>query len=618
MSELAPRPDVPGTGLPPAPDAAEQLVAERAARARAELAADRLTRLQAVTSALATALTVDDVVDVVIALAVQAAGADAGAVALREGDEPVASLRRTIGYDLEVVERYQSFPLTADLPLARAVRTGRPVLHRDVLGAEVPAQVTEIAAATRCCAVATLPLLVGGRTTGAVALWFTEPQPFDDDQVAFLVAVATQSAAALERTHLWRSAQLAADRLAFLADVTAAVSSTLDRIEILRRVTQLSVPRLADWAVGHLLDGDRLRRVALAHADREHGDEVAAATEGADPHVDDEVHPAAVALRRRAPLVLSASDPQVVDRFPERSRRLLELSGVRSAVSVPVISRDEPLGVLTFALADPARHHGADDVAVASELAARVAVALENAGRYEREHRIAEMLQRAVLPERLPEVDGVDLAARYLPASADLEVGGDWYDAVALPGGRVGLAVGDVVGHGLRAAAVMGQARNALRALALDRVGPATVLDGLDQLLRGPDGGHVTATYAVLDPARGELRWASAGHPPPVVVGGDGAVTVVEDGRGPVLGAVPGRYREARLALEPGAAVVLYTDGLVERRGEVIDEGIGRLVGALAALGPAAATASCDAVVEALLGRRSRRDDVCLLVARRS
>ncbi|HSL56214.1 MAG TPA: SpoIIE family protein phosphatase [Acidimicrobiales bacterium] len=600
-----------------AADRERLLASEQVARAQAELVADRLSRLQTVTAALATALTVDDVVDVVIALAVQAAGATAGAVALRHADDDDLTLRRAVGYSAAHTARYATIPIDSGLPLAQAVRTGQPVIVGDVDHTPgLPAELLALAADTGCSAVATLPLLVEGRTTGAVALWFDTPQPFDAEQVAFLVAVATQGAAALERTRLWRSARVANDRLGFLAEASAAVATTLDRHEILDRVVRLAVPRLADWAVAHVPDGAHLRRVTLVHHDPDRLADIAAATAGLDPHLDDPRHPVAVTFRSGEPQLLTRLSPRVVAQLSADQRAALDRSGIHGGIAVPIAARGVTLAVLTFALADPDRRHTADDLAVATELAARAAVALENAALFEREHRIAEMLQRAVLPAELPAVDELDLAARYLPASAGLEVGGDWYDAFVLPDGRVGLVVGDVVGHGLQAAAVMGQVRNTLRGLALQGDAPEVVLGRLNEILLAPDGGNATVIYGVLDATTGELCWASAGHPPPVVVDAGRAELVASPG-GPVLGAFRSDFERGSLVLPRRAALVLYTDGLVERRGELIDEGLVRLLEASGGAADADAAERCDRVVDELVGNHPRRDDVCVLVAQR-
>jgi anti-anti-sigma factor len=196
----------------------------------------------------------------------------------------------------------------------------------------------------------------------------------------------------------------------------------------------------------------------------------------------------------------------------------------------------------------------------------------------EREHRIAETLQRSLLPDRLPELPGVLLAARYVPASADMEVGGDWYDVVQLPNGQVGLAIGDVAGHGLRAASTMGQLRMGLRAYALEEPSPAKVVSRLDRLVSQLLVSEiVTLVYLVLDLESGIVQLANAGHPPPLVVGPGGQTSYLENGLGSPLGCDNPKPVETSFRLVPGSTLLLFTDGLVEKRGVSIQEGLERM-----------------------------------------
>jgi anti-anti-sigma factor len=193
----------------------------------------------------------------------------------------------------------------------------------------------------------------------------------------------------------------------------------------------------------------------------------------------------------------------------------------------------------------------------------------------EREHRIAETLQRSLLPERLPDIPGVAFASRYLPGGAGLKIGGDWYDVFPLARGRIAVTVGDVVGRGLGAAAAMGQLRTAVRAYALETASPAGVLDHTSRLVGEIEAAQMaTLLFAVLDPESGTLTYASAGHPPPLLLGPDGQACYLEDGRSPPLGLVTGARLDAVTTIEPGSTLILYTDGLVERRGLPLDESL--------------------------------------------
>ena len=245
-------------------------------------------------------------------------------------------------------------------------------------------------------------------------------------------------------------------------------------------------------------------------------------------------------------------------------------------------------------------------------VADRAARAIEHAQRYARELGVAETLQRSLLPASLPHIAGLDLAARYFPGG---EVGGDWYDVIPLDDDRVMLAVGDVVGHGLSAASLMGQLRNALRALALDGHSPGEVIERLDRLVNLDGTGMATVCCMSLSPAFDSMRLASAGHLAPLLIDATGWPRFVE-GRGSVpLGVSRGtKYEEAEVPIGPASRLILYTDGLVEDRGSSIDAGLESLREA-AADGPSDPEALCASIVAALGREGGADDDVTLLVA---
>jgi PAS domain S-box-containing protein len=235
---------------------------------------------------------------------------------------------------------------------------------------------------------------------------------------------------------------------------------------------------------------------------------------------------------------------------------------------------------------------------------------------YAREHRIAETLQRSLLPERLPPIEGVALAARYLPGARGAAIGGDWYDVLERPDGRVALVVGDVAGHGLRAAASMGQLRNAFRAYGMVEASPAEVVARINRLvMSGVEQVMATVLYLVLDRESGEVAWSAAGHPPPLVIDRDGA-RYLEGGRSVPIGAAdPAVFREATAILPPGASLLLYTDGLVERRDTPLEERLTELADA-ASTGGEELGELCEHVIAAVLGDADPGDDVALLAVR--
>ncbi len=253
--------------------------------------------------------------------------------------------------------------------------------------------------------------------------------------------------------------------------------------------------------------------------------------------------------------------------------------------------------------------------------AAQTGIALERARLHEEARDVAHTLQQSMLTGAPPRDARFEIATLYHSAIEHLEVGGDWHDAFTLPGGRVGIVVGDVVGRGLRAASAMGQLRSAVRALAGAGLEPAAVLAHLDTFVEQVDDArYATLAYAQVDPASGEVLLAAAGHMPPVIVEADGATRLFMDGRSPPLGAAdPDVPRaQARLELSPGAGFLLYTDGLVERRTEPIDAGLDRLLGLVGAAPDSSPSELVTALPAALLELGRTDDDVCLLSFRRA
>src|SRR4051812_583765 len=232
----------------------------------------------------------------------------------------------------------------------------------------------------------------------------------------------------------------------------------------------------------------------------------------------------------------------------------------------------------------------------------------------QREHRIAQTLQRSLLPDRLPDVGVLELAARYLPGAAGEEVGGDWYDVIELPGGEVALVMGDVVGRGITAATLVGKLRNALRAYALEGHEPGVVVERLNALLDREALEMATLLYLVFEPETGVARWVNAGHPAPLVRRADGSREFWDDGRFVPLGVLPAvGYRPASARLEPGAMILLYTDGLVERPGLPMSRALAQLQAAATHNG--SADALCDAALASMLPGGACEDDVALLAA---
>jgi PAS domain S-box-containing protein len=416
-------------------------------------------------------------------------------------------------------------------------------------------------------------------------------------------------------------AEQAQRRLALLAEATSMLAATLDVDESLDRLTHLVVPLLADWCTVHLLSPDGgVQRVAAAHRDPSKLDLLRRLEQLQPGGLRDSSITAEVLRGGSARLVERVSHEQIERAVsdPELAE-VYEGIGIGSAIVVPMRARRQVLGVLAL-FTDGSRCFDGEDLATAADLARRAALTVDNARLYQREHEVAEALQRSLLPD-LPEIDGLDVAARYLAGSSAAQVGGDWYDLFRLPDGAVGIAVGDVMGHDLTAAAAMGQLRSVLQSYAWQGSSPAVVLDRLDQLVQGLDMAQLaTCIYGRLElpglGLDGVLRLANAGHLPPVLRRGDGHVRLLRSQVSLLVGAALGIERdETEEALGPGSVLVLYTDGLVEHRGRDLDQGLDQLEEALAAAPHGSAQEVLDAVLDAMVDGELD-DDVAVLVVR--
>jgi serine phosphatase RsbU (regulator of sigma subunit)/anti-sigma regulatory factor (Ser/Thr protein kinase) len=392
-----------------------------------------------------------------------------------------------------------------------------------------------------------------------------------------------------------RAARLAAEaagaRLALFADATKALTSSFELDVVLDDLARLVTRQVADACLIDLVEPDDvLRRAAAAVA----------------PGCE-ELPTALVAVRPAR-----SQDDVAQDTLRTGRARVVDEAGW-SAVVVPLTGRQGTLGVLRL-VQRAGSGEAQSIVELAEELARRASIAVENARLFARQRTVSETLQQSLLPERLPEIPGLGAAARYVPGGPDVDIGGDWYDVMQLPGGGVGVALGDVVGRGERAASLMGQLRNAVRAYAFEGRPPAEVVDHVNSLLLDAGSEHMaTMIYGVLDAETGEFRFVNAGHPPPLLVGGRGAARFLEGRNGPPVGALAtAAYEESRGVLNPGATLLLYTDGLVEDRKTPLDEGLGRLRDA-AREGPEELEAFCSHVMRRAIGSTPCDDDAALL-----
>ncbi|MFD9934114.1 PP2C family protein-serine/threonine phosphatase [Streptomyces massasporeus] len=417
--------------------------------------------------------------------------------------------------------------------------------------------------------------------------------------------------------------QRALDRLTLLAETTTAMTSTLDSHAAVRRVCRILVPQLADWCAVDLLDDEgRPRRVSVVHRDPDILP-VGGLT-GLLPDIpEDPAGPLARALIGAGPLLLTADDipspDKAADPLHARQLELFDQLGTHTAVVAPVRARRQVLGALTIARSADRAPFTDDDLAMVEDLTHRIALGVDNARLHRETQHIAERLQRSLLPA-LPKSGPLQMAARYAPAAATAEVGGDWYDSFPLPNGSTTMIMGDVTGHDLRAAITMSQLRNMLRGIGCDRQEPpGHILRRLD-LAHGILYPQATATclYALLDQdddGSWTLTYSSAGHPPPLLVTHEGDTHYLQGGRGLLLGVDPNLPRHhATETLPASSTLLMYTDGLIERRGEDLTHGMTRLRQHAAALAREDLDTFCD---ELLAGMATdHADDIALLVAR--
>jgi PAS domain S-box-containing protein len=451
------------------------------------------------------------------------------------------------------------------------------------------------------------PYDVGGRHAATLVVFHTPHHP--------QVTAPRPEAAAQPLSEL--------HRLALLAETTAQLTSTLDVEEALRRLVVLVLPRLADWAVIDLItERDEVWRTVVVHADGDtltHREDL----QGPMPPIPEESPmPLSRALRGVAS---NLAGPQTYQGPPDsgiavEQRRLFDATGMHSAAIAPIRSTRAVLGALTLGRDENQAPFTPVDLPLIEDIARRAGLALDNARLYQRQRKVAETMQNHLLPQ-MPGVSGLQMTVRYLPAPDASQVGGDWYDAFPLSDASTALAIGDVVGHDLEAAAGMAQVRNMLRAYAWSQhEPPSRIVERLDEAIQHiTDVSMATTIFARVEPAEDgnwQLSWTNAGHPPPLLISHDGLTRYLTDGHGILLGTQTGTRRpDATVQLPPGSTLVLYTDGLIEAPRRTLDEGLDRLRQHAAALAHRPLASFTDQLL-----RRVRPsgndDDVALLAVR--
>ena len=555
--------------------------------------ARRLELLQRATAALSAAATPAQVVGVTRQHLARLLSTPAVAIWEREGD--VVRAAAMDGWDPAVARDWMVLPLAGATPVADATRNHRVVLMERAADweREYP-HLHDLFAASGYRALAVWPLVVAGQSLGALAVGFAQPRELGAEERATAAALAEQCGQAVARSRLLEAESAARRDADRLGTALSALSAAAD----LRSVAAV--------LVGQGMAAGAAAAVVVLRSDDHDG----------EPSID---VAAAAGYPVDGPRRLSGAGPLVAER-------------TEAAWTVPAGSSwggpPEPYPVHSVIPLHVAGGHigslgllwtsgppGPAGRALLLTVAGQAAQALDRARLQQAEHEVAVTLQRVLLPAASPRLERLAVATRYLPAGAGTQTGGDWYDVIPLADGRVAIVVGDVVGHGPHAAGVMGQLRSALAAYLLDDHGPAEALERLDRFARRVDGAAAsTVACGVLDRDTGELTWARAGHVPALVVDGDGGRFLV--GGGTVLG-VRGRppVAEQVTVLRPGSSVVLYTDGLVERRGEDVDAVLARLQRAAMDLRDLDPEPLATGLLDRCLGRR-RTDDVALVVIR--
>ncbi len=587
--------------------------------------------LQRLTGRLSSAATPEEIGRLAVTDAADLLGADAAGVFLREG--AVLTPLHRAGWAAELTRRFDRIPVQRGRPLSDAVLDGVPVWLENA--AQWRARYPEMAPAGTSGglqATACLPMRVADRELGGLVFSFLTPRAFSPDERGYLEAVTALCAQALDRARLLvaeRDARAAAerqlDRVTFLARAGRLMQGPLSVEQRLRRFADLAVPEIADWCAVHLVRGDRVEQVAVAHSDPEKVAFVARMQERYPPDPDAEGGAIHVSRTGRPSFFPELPDELLAAGAVDDEHLALARSiGIRSVLIVPLLSRGRSLGAVTLVHAESGRRFDEVDLAFAEQLAANAAVALDNVRLYEQQRTIADTLQTALLPAALPDAAGLGLAARYRAqsdAGSGTQVGGDLYDVVAAgPPGGWAVVLADVCGKGPQAAALTALIRHTLRAEIDHGLEPAAALHRLNRAMLQSGAGPARFATVVhgrlaVDPAGATVRLASGGHPPALVRRGGRVEPVVAPGT--LLGVYANvELTEVTVRLDRGDMMVLYTDGVTEARGVDGFYGADRLAGLLRS----STAGSAEALADELLGdvvafQDDRlRDDVAILV----
>jgi GAF domain-containing protein len=565
--------------------------------------------------ALSRAGTADEVARVIAEAGAMAAGAEFANIAvahLGAGRPATANVYHASSLAQDVAQRYMVIPLDESTPLGTVLGSGGEVWLRSLsdIGTRYPSLLGDTVAAGLASTASLALFGRGRRVIGAMGVAWAQAQAFTDAQKDEVRVVARLAADALGRAQMLEAERAARERTERLQRTMTALVASASLAEVAAAVFQHGLPPFgASAARLALVDQQQPELLVTLNAV---GFPESAAAEWDELPVS-VPSPWREAAATSATVYLPAPE-DLAAKYPDAHKVLIR-SGQQAWVALPLRSSGRMLGVLTLAFPEPHPIDDGPDRIILTALGSAVADAVSRAIQHDTDRDLVMSVQRSLLPATLPEHPKVRLGARYMPAEARYGIGGDWYDAVLLPGGRILLLVGDVAGHGLKAAITMGQMRSAARALAPTH-GPAALLDALDQFAgTGPDGLAATAAVAVIDPAERTLRYSLAGHPPLLLRDPGGTLAMLGEARGPLIGFGAGDRPEQVVTFLPGSCLVLFTDGLVERRDETIDAGFARLGTAFAAAATLDPASLCDALIEQSLPRTDRNDDTAILCA---
>jgi len=520
----------------------------------------------------------------------------------------------------EAATRNATFPPGVGLP-GRVWSTARAAWIRDVVRDDNFPR-APMAAAEGLHSAFAVPITKGADVLGVVECFSKDVREPDEDVLELMTAIGSQIGLFVQHREAEAAIRSSERRFAFLAEASALLAASLNYERTLAKVARLGVPTLADWCAVDVLEADgSIRRLAVAHMDPEKVS-LANRMRRRYPPEDAGAGLGKVLRTGRSELLpqIGPDDLETIA-FDQDHLKILRTLGITSGMWVPLTARGRTLGAITFASSDSGRIYGASDLSLAEELGRVAGVAVDNARLYEERSNIARTLQRSLLPPRLPEIAGIEVAARYRAAGEGTEVGGDFYDVFEVGRGAWAIMIGDVCGKGPRAAAVTGLARHTLRTASMSEWRPRRVLLMLNEtMVRDQVDEYCTAVFARFTPAGKHVRvtLACGGHPPPLFVGADGRVEVAGQ-PGTLLGIFPDpELATAVIDLRPGDALLFYTDGVTESREPGVglsEEALGKL---LAARAGSSASDLADAVEKAAVAAQpgGPRDDIALVCLR--